>query len=66
MSCPVCGSQRFFIKDPDDEFETYPFKYAKDGIVFDEADPEDLDLDQQKAFCDQCAWHGDMKEIKKK
>jgi hypothetical protein len=66
MACPVCGSQRFFLKDPEDEYETYPFEYAKDGVVFDDAGPGEVDLEQETAFCDQCAWHGDMKEISPK
>ena len=25
MKCPTCGSQRFFVKDPEDEDDTHEF-----------------------------------------
>jgi len=29
MKCPVCGSLNFFVKDPDDAYETYDFELMK-------------------------------------
>jgi hypothetical protein len=34
VKCPVCGSLNFFVKDPDDEYETYDFELKGNSIVF--------------------------------
>ncbi len=39
MKCPVCGSQKFFLKDPADEYETYEFE-LKDGQAKFAAEPQ--------------------------
>jgi hypothetical protein len=65
--CPVCGCQNFFIKNPDDEFETYEFQYKDKQVCF-ESGVEDSDtpefVDSTEAFCDKCAWHGKVDELK--
>ena len=33
--CPLCGSQRFYIKDAEDEFELYEFDLKEGEIAFD-------------------------------
>jgi hypothetical protein len=39
MKCPVCGSLNFFVKDPDDEYETFEFELKDATIVYNsEAD----------------------------
>ena len=68
MKCPVCGCQNFFVKDPDDEFEIYEFQF-QDGIVEfgseEDASLSPLVQDDTETFCDKCAWHGKLKELKK-
>ena len=27
MKCPQCGCEKFYVKDPDDEYETYEFAW---------------------------------------
>jgi len=34
MKCPFCGCQSFYLKDPDDEYETYEFDLEKDEVNF--------------------------------
>ena len=34
MKCPVCGSLNFFVKDPDDEYETHEFELKGQDVVF--------------------------------
>jgi hypothetical protein len=67
MKCPLCRSQHFYVKDPQDAYETYPFNCAEGSICFD---PE-VDLSaipsidaETETFCNQCAWHGKMQELK--
>ena len=66
MACHMCGCTRFFWKDPDDEYEVYAFDLKGREVVFDEEDSFDapgID-DERETFCDHCAWHGKLKEIK--
>ena len=64
MKCPVCGSVKFYVKDPDDEYETYVFEYV-DGEIRPGADGSGSELpeisEETETFCDVCAWHGKLK-----
>ena len=67
MKCPVCGSLNFFVKDPDDEYETYGFELKDDGVVFnpEDADAEHPDLKADtEVFCEKCSWHHAFQELK--
>ena len=67
IKCPTCGSRKFFVKDPDDEYETYEFECRGDRIHPDAAadgeDPPAIDADTE-TFCDTCAWHGAFGTLK--
>jgi hypothetical protein len=56
MKCPVCGSQKFFLKDPADEYETYEFE-LKDGQAKFAAQPREM-LPETETYCHRCSWHG--------
>lgn len=67
--CPVCGCQKFYVKDPDDEYETTEFHVEGGEIVFEPGaseTPADAVADDAEAFCDKCAWHGDLCGLKKR
>ena len=69
MTCPVCGCRRFYLKDPDDQFETYPFELKGGDVNFDTEveEPEALEFDEKtETYCEQCAWHGPLKEMGEK
>ena len=69
MKCPMCGCQRFYLKDPDDAYEIYPFELKNDTVHFDpEVDkPDALTVnDETETFCERCAWHGPFQEMEKK
>jgi hypothetical protein len=67
MACPLCGCERFYVRNPLDEYETFEF-YLKDGeIVFtaEDSDGRCPEIkDQTETYCDNCAWHGKSKELK--
>lgn len=67
MKCPLCGCVEFFIKDPDDEYETYEFGW-RDGNVEFGADVDSSGCpeiyDDTETFCDKCSWHGSVKELR--
>lgn len=66
MKCPTCGSLQFYAKDPDDEFEEVRFSLQGNEVVPDQADAASLKITPQtEAFCERCAWHGRLAELKK-
>ena len=66
MKCPVCGSLNFFVKDPDDEFETCEFELKGEAVIFD-AESGDCDSTEVKGdtevFCEKCAWHDKFQKL---
>jgi len=66
MKCPTCGSMQFYAKDPDDEYEEHHFSIHGENVVPDPANAESLKITSQtEAFCERCAWHGRLAELKK-
>ncbi len=65
MKCPTCGSQDFYVKNPKDMYEMYYFTFKDGKIIFQnsESDPPEID-EQTEIYCDACAWHGKMRELK--
>lgn len=66
MACPVCKSDHFYVKDPDDEFETYEFQVSKEGIDFQDAEQKSHAsglVEKGEIFCSRCSWHGLKKQI---
>ncbi len=67
MKCPLCACRRFYIKDPEDPFETLGFECTGDSICFDpEVEASNIPelTGNVKIFCDQCAWNGCLDELK--
>jgi hypothetical protein len=67
MKCPFCGCASFYVKDPDDEYETYEFSWRDGNVEFDaDMDPASCPevCDDTEIFCDKCSWHGEAKELK--
>jgi len=66
MKCPTCGSLQFYAKDPDDEYEEYHFAVRGDDVVPDPGNADALKMTPQtEAFCERCAWHGKLDQLKK-
>ena len=62
--CPFCGCKTFYIKDPEDAFETYEFTSAEGRVSFCEpADKYPSVLQDTETYCNQCAWHGKFGEL---
>ncbi len=65
--CPVCGCEKFYVKNPDDEFDVYEFDCKEGKICFDqdidEGDPPQI-LDETQTYCDSCAWHDRFDKLK--
>jgi hypothetical protein len=68
MKGPICGCQDFFVKNPDDEFETHGFNVASGEVRFS-ADAQDAPVpkvrETTETFCNRCSWHGGFQELKK-
>ena len=66
MACPVCKSDQFFVKDPDDDYEIFEFQYKNGEMRFADADAEagvDEIGEKREIFCQRCAWHGKKSAI---
>jgi len=67
MECPYCRSRNFYLKNPEDEYETYEFDLREGSIEFLEKGNPPLSLPLEKdtrVFCNRCAWHGRMEDLK--
>ncbi|MGD9306979.1 MAG: hypothetical protein PVF79_22125 [Desulfobacterales bacterium] len=56
----------FYIKDPDDEYETHEFELVNGQVAFgsdDEASSIPELHDDTETYCNKCSWHGEFKEI---
>jgi hypothetical protein len=66
-NCPICGSGRFYVKDPDDEFECYEFECRGGEICFDPevtAGSTTPEIEAQtETFCHKCSWHGAFERL---
>jgi hypothetical protein len=67
MECPYCRSRNFYLKNPEDEYETYEFDLREGSIEFLEKGNPPLSLPLEKdtqVFCNRCVWHGRMEDLK--
>jgi len=63
MKCPQCGCEDFYVKAPDDEYETCELKMRDGRVEFTSAAdasrcPELRE--ETETFCDRCSWHGKL------
>jgi hypothetical protein len=62
----MCGCEKFYIKDPDDEYETFEFCIEAGGPVFsddiDESEYPEVSA-ETRTYCNQCAWNGKLSEL---
>ena len=68
MKCPMCRSEHFYIKDPDDEYNYFKFSCSEGEIKFeDEVEASEVPevQDETETYCIQCAWHGNFDVLKK-
>ena len=69
MTCPDCGAQRFYVKDPDDQYNIHEFDLQEGEIVFTDSQVESEQPpevnEETETFCDRCAWHDKFKSLKK-
>lgn len=66
MKCPDCGCQRFYVKDPEDQYNIFEFDLVDGRIVPSEKDTESDPLEvveETETFCDRCAWHDKFKTL---
>ena len=68
MACPICKSNDFYTKDPEDEYEIYEFKCENGRIQYEEDEAEErapqLSSDSSEVYCQRCAWHGKISAVK--
>lgn len=69
MKCPDCGTNSFYTKDPQDQYNISEFDVQDGVIVFTstESEPDSIEVgDNTEIFCNRCAWHDKFKALKQK
>ncbi len=62
--CPICGCQCFYIKDPEDEYETFEFSVSDGRVTFSEIGNNSQPVDgQTRIHCNDCSWKGCFEDI---
>lgn len=67
MKCPDCGATRFYVKDPEDQYNIFEFELKEgDTIHFDEEkDSHQIEISEDtETYCDRCAWHDKFETLK--
>jgi hypothetical protein len=68
MKCPACGSQSFYTKDPEDQYNILELDLKEGEIIFKaeetESNPPDI-MEETETFCNRCAWHDKFKMLKR-
>jgi hypothetical protein len=62
----MCGCNRFYLKDPDDEYDIHEFDLRGGVVVFTarQVDGGGPDIQgETETYCDNCSWHGKFKEL---
>ena len=68
MKCPDCGARRFYVKDPEDQYNIFEFDLIDGRIVSSNKENESTFLEvveETETFCDRCAWHDKFEILKK-
>ncbi len=68
MKCPDCGSQGFYVKDPEYQYNVSEFDVQDGEIVFTAGETESATPevgDDTETFCNRCAWHDKFKALKR-
>ena len=66
MKCPLCSCDTFYVKDPDDEYETYEFVLHDGKVAFGpDVDSESCPevCHDTETYCEKCSWHGAFNEL---
>jgi len=65
LACPLCKSDQFYIKDPEDSFETFDFEFLEGKLHFQDNDAPSPEVvkKNREIFCNRCAWHGSYDQI---
>ena len=66
IQCPACGSQSFYTKDSEDEFNIFEFDLKEGKIIFNAEEPESNlpeIMEETETFCRRCAWHDKFKML---
>jgi len=66
--CPYCGSQSFYVKDPQDQYEIFEFDLLDGKVQFrpgeEEASQPPAIGEETETYCGVCSWHGKFNSLK--
>ena len=61
IKCPICGSQRFFLKEAPEAYESYEFTLRGQEPVFEDEAGELTPTSQ--VYCCRCTWQGPWQSL---
>ncbi|MDL2329686.1 hypothetical protein LJC71_08090 [Desulfosarcina sp. OttesenSCG-928-A07] len=63
--CSICGCEIFYVKNPDDAYEIFEFRYEDGKVVWLTEDLEGAPemTPDTEVYCTICAWHGKFSDI---
>lgn len=67
MKCPDCGTDCFYVKDPEDQYNITEFSLVSGKIDYVDSGDEEERIEvaeDTEIFCDKCAWHDKFKVLK--
>jgi len=67
MACPVCACERFYVKGQEDEYDIQEFDLLDGEVLFTATETEGNRAevqDETEIYCDNCSWHGKIKELR--
>ncbi len=56
IKCPICGSQRFYLKETPEAYDAYEFEIQEQKPVFEDEAKELTPA--TKVYCCRCTWQG--------
>jgi hypothetical protein len=65
--CPFCGSQNFYVKNPEDQYEIFEFDLQGGQIQFKPGEeggtPPAVEAETE-TYCGLCSWHGKFNTLR--
>jgi hypothetical protein len=66
MACPICKSNDFYSKNPDDDYDVFEFTFENGQIQYEHEDAESdapRMSENPEIYCQRCAWHGKISGV---
>jgi hypothetical protein len=66
LACPICKSNDFYSKNPDDDYDMFEFTFENGRIQYEDGRAESNAprmSEDPEIYCQRCAWHGKITSV---